>query len=274
MSVQYLTVEPDAGAVSARYQRNGERQVWRRVQRPQGAVWLSNSSSATWSELSDPAPSRPLSVGQSVAILTGIHGGIVGRVTAVPGMERYDIRMTVPELLMVPDGPTHEVTLPYGAAELVVVETAPQPTVSECCHMPGGSGIDRERCQRCHDETPQSTGCTECQRPTQGRTGAVPQVSHDGRAVVVPEHECKQCWEHCAMRAYVLAPQPTDSEEEGTHDEPTGRATQDHRGVGQAGQSSGLPPRVPVVAGEELADPCKGHQGSAAHVAPRSTDQR
>lgn len=43
-----------------------------------------------------------------------------------------------------------------------------------------------------------------CSRPAQGQTEPVPQITNDAENVTIPAHECKQCWEHCKVRAFIL----------------------------------------------------------------------
>lgn len=66
-----------------------------------------------------------MNAGERVEILTGLNGGTEGVVSWVRagryGGDVVDVRMTVPVLLMQPDGPTREVVLPYAPAELRVL---------------------------------------------------------------------------------------------------------------------------------------------------------
>lgn len=60
-----------------------------------------------------------------VLIRTGAHGGREGVVTSehrsISGRTVINVRLVAPVLILDPDGPTHEVVLPYAPAELEVL---------------------------------------------------------------------------------------------------------------------------------------------------------
>lgn len=71
-----------------------------------------------------------MKAGDRVRVVTGMHGGLEGVVTSTfPGLcgqQVADVRLTVPELITIPDGPTRVVVLPFAATELEPVVTEPR----------------------------------------------------------------------------------------------------------------------------------------------------
>lgn len=72
-----------------------------------------------------PAMVGVMTPGTHVRIRTGAHGGIEGEVAStersISGRDIVNVRLTIPVLLMEPDGPTREAVLPYAPAELEVL---------------------------------------------------------------------------------------------------------------------------------------------------------
>ncbi len=66
-----------------------------------------------------------MKAGDQVRVVRGMHGGREGVVTSsyvgIAGGSVVEVRLVVPQLITVPDGPTAEVVLPYAPVELELV---------------------------------------------------------------------------------------------------------------------------------------------------------